>query len=56
MSFRSLNYLDWAGTIAVVAFVVSVAIFLFFLVGALRTSRTRIDHDAALPFKEDKLS
>lgn len=54
--FRQVSFADWSSAIAVGAFAVSALVYLFFLVGALRTPRSRIDHDAALPMDEETLS
>jgi len=53
--WSQLTLANWAGTIAIIAFVVSVSVFLFFVVGAIRTPRSKIDHDAALPLKKEKM-
>ena len=53
--WSQITLANWAGTIAIIAFVVSASVFLFFVVGAIRTPRSKIDHDAALPLKKEKM-
>jgi hypothetical protein len=53
--FYQVQFAEWSGMIAVVAFVASAAVFTFFLVGALRSPRTKIDHDASLPFEKERI-
>lgn len=52
--FHEVHFADWSAFVAVMAFAVSAAVFGFFLVGALRTPRAKIERDAALPFRKEK--
>lgn len=52
--FRELEWASWTQLIAIVAFLASVAIFLFFLIGAFRMSKKKIHHDAALPLADEQ--
>ncbi len=52
--WSQVQYQNWAGPIAILAFVVSVAVFAFFVIGALRTPKSKIEHDANLPLKKEK--
>jgi hypothetical protein len=52
--FRSLELASWAQVIAIVAFLVSLAVFLFFVIGAIRMPKKKVEHDASLPLAEDK--
>lgn len=51
--FHLVSFSDWSGLVAIVAFAASLGIFLFFLVGALRTPRERIARDESLPFDDE---
>lgn len=52
--FQELPLASWAQLIAVLAFVVSLLVFGFFLVGAIRMPKKKVDHDAALPLNDEK--
>lgn len=52
--FRSLELASWTQIIAIVAFFVSLAVFLFFVIGAIRMPKKKVEHDASLPLVEDK--
>lgn len=54
--FKNVAFAEWSGFVAVLAFVASVTVYLFFLIGALRTPRSKIDREAARPLENDKLS
>lgn len=49
-----LTFQDWATPVAIIAFVVSFAVFVFFVVGALRAPKSKVDHDANLPLNKEK--
>jgi archaellum biogenesis protein FlaJ (TadC family) len=51
--FRELELANWTQIIAIVAFVVSFGVFLFFLIGAIRMPKKKIKHDSELPLTED---
>lgn len=54
--FHDVQFADWSAFVAIFAFAASVGIFLFFLVGALRTPASRLARDASLPFQDEKRS
>jgi hypothetical protein len=53
--FHQVHFSDWGGVVAVIAFLASSGVFLFFLVGALRTSPERIEREAARPLEKETL-
>ncbi len=52
--FREIELANWTHVIAIVAFLVSLAVFLFFLIGAIRMPKKKVKHDAALPLQADE--
>ncbi|MDX2081233.1 MAG: hypothetical protein SFU53_10640 [Terrimicrobiaceae bacterium] len=48
-----LTFQAWATPVAIIAFVVSVGVFLFFVIGAIRAPKSKVDHDANLPLKKE---
>lgn len=51
--FKEVVFAEWSTLVTVVAFAASVGIFFFFLIGALRTPKDRLKHDAELPLQEE---
>lgn len=51
--FRDIELANWAQIIAIVAFFVSLAVFLFFLIGAIRMPKNKVKHDSELPLSDD---
>lgn len=51
--FKEVVFAEWSALVTLVAFAASVGIFLFFLIGALRTPKDKIKHDAELPLQEE---
>jgi uncharacterized phage infection (PIP) family protein YhgE len=49
--FHQVHFAHWSGVIALIAFVVSATVFLFFLIGALRTPRAKVEQEAARPLE-----
>lgn len=54
--FKDIQFADWAGWIAIIAFAVSFSVFLFFLIGAIRMPRKKVKHDSELPLTEENRS
>lgn len=52
--FRQVDFGEWSGPIAVIAFVVSAAVFLGIVVGILRLSRKKVKYLAELPLEKEK--
>jgi hypothetical protein len=51
--FKDVVFAEWSTLVTVVAFAASVGIFFFFLIGALRTPKDKIKHDAEMPLQEE---
>lgn len=51
--FKDVIFAEWSTLVTLVAFAASVGIFFFFLIGALRTPKDKLRHDAALPLQEE---
>lgn len=51
--FKEVVFAEWSTWVTLAAFAASVGIFFFFLVGALRTPKEKIKHDAELPLQEE---
>jgi len=52
--FRELDLANWTQVIAIVAFCVSLAVFVFFLIGAIRMPKKKVKHDASLPLQDEQ--
>lgn len=53
--FKNVAFADWAPWIAILAFAVSFAVFLYFVIMAIRMPRKKVQHDSELPLKEENL-
>lgn len=53
--FQLVQFSDWSAPVAVIALMASSAVFFFFLVGALRTSRSQIDKEATRPLENETI-
>lgn len=51
--FKDVLFADWSSLVTIVAFAASVGIFFFFLIGALRTPKDKLKHDAELPLQNE---
>lgn len=51
--FKEVQFADWSSIIAVVAFVVSVLVFVFFLIGVIRTPKEKIKKEAERPLEKE---
>lgn len=54
--FNQVTFADWSGPVAIAAFAISFGLFVFFVVGALRTPKSKIHHDEELPLKGEHRS
>lgn len=54
--FNDVIFAEWSWIVVIIAFAASVGIFVFFLIGALRTPQEKLQHDAAMPLQDEKLS
>lgn len=51
--FKEVTFGEWGQWVAVVAFAASLAVFLFFVISALRMPKGKVKHDSELPLEDE---